>query len=90
MGKNLKGGVVMVYLKVILWNFTAERRKSYGNQVDKIRPHTSGNGPVNNKRLGVTLIQVTCYVRPDNVHQLHVQQPSTYEKPEAASEVLGS
>jgi hypothetical protein len=23
---------------------------------------------------------------PDNVHQLHVQQPSTYVKPEAASE----
>ena len=27
---------------------------------------------------------------PDNVHQLHVQQPSTCEKPEAASAVLGS
>jgi len=27
---------------------------------------------------------------PDNGHQLHVQQPSTYEKPEAASAVLGS
>jgi hypothetical protein len=27
---------------------------------------------------------------PDNVHQLNVQQPSMYEKPEAASEVLGS
>jgi len=27
---------------------------------------------------------------PDNVHQLHVQQPSTYEKPEAACAVLGS
>jgi len=27
---------------------------------------------------------------PDNVHQLHVQQPSTSEKPEAASAVLGS
>jgi hypothetical protein len=26
----------------------------------------------------------------DVVHQLHVQQPSTYEKPEAASAVLGS
>jgi hypothetical protein len=26
---------------------------------------------------------------PDNVHQLHVQQPSKYEKPEAASAVLG-
>jgi hypothetical protein len=27
---------------------------------------------------------------PDNVHQLHVQQPSTYKKPEATSAVLGS
>jgi len=30
------------------------------------------------------------YTVPDNVHQLHVQQPSTYEKPEAASAVLCS
>jgi uncharacterized protein YqjF (DUF2071 family) len=27
---------------------------------------------------------------PDNVQQLHVQQPSTYEKPETISAVLGS
>jgi hypothetical protein len=27
---------------------------------------------------------------PDNVNQLHVQQSSTYEKPEAARSVLGS
>jgi hypothetical protein len=27
---------------------------------------------------------------PDNVHQLHVRHPSTYEKPEAASAVLCS
>jgi hypothetical protein len=32
----------------------------------------------------------TQYTMPDNVHQLHVQQPSTYEKPEAVSAVLGS
>ena len=31
-----------------------------------------------------------CQALPDNVHQLHVQQPSTYEKSEAASAVLGS
>jgi hypothetical protein len=30
-----------------------------------------------------------CQAQPD-VHQLHVQQPSMYEKPEAASAVLGS
>jgi len=27
---------------------------------------------------------------PDNVHRPHVQHPSTYEKPEAASAILGS
>jgi len=30
------------------------------------------------------------HIVPDNVHQLHVQQPPTYKKPEAASAVLGS
>jgi hypothetical protein len=29
-------------------------------------------------------------VLPDSGQQLHVQQPSTYAKPEAASTVLGS
>ena len=27
---------------------------------------------------------------PDNIHQLHVQQPFTYKKPEVASAGLGS
>jgi hypothetical protein len=31
-----------------------------------------------------------CQAVPDNVHQLHVQQPSTYKKPESANAVLGS
>ena len=31
-----------------------------------------------------------CQALPDNVHQPRGQQPSTYEKPEAASAVLGS
>jgi hypothetical protein len=30
------------------------------------------------------------YTVSDNVHQLRVQQPSTYEKPEAGSAILGS
>ena len=34
--------------------------------------------------------KVVRHTVPDNVHQLHVQQPSTYEKPETASAVLGS
>jgi hypothetical protein len=31
----------------------------------------------------------SCQV-PDNIHQLHVQQPFMYAKPEAANAVLGS
>jgi uncharacterized protein YqjF (DUF2071 family) len=31
-----------------------------------------------------------CQALPDNVNQLRVQQPSTYEKPEPASALLGS
>ena len=45
--------------------------------------HVSGDTPPIIRRL------LDMYV-VDNVHQLHVQQPSTHEKPEAASAVLGS
>jgi hypothetical protein len=31
-----------------------------------------------------------CQAESDNFHQLHVQQHSTYERPEPASAVLGS
>jgi hypothetical protein len=36
------------------------------------------------------LLDIVGHLVPDNVHQLHVQQPSTYEKPEDANAVLGS
>jgi len=38
------------------------------------------------------LFHYTTFTRtlPDNVQQLHVRQPSTYAKPEAACAVLGS
>jgi len=39
--------------------------------------------------LGDTPPIITAHTVPDKVHQLHIQQPSTYEKPEAASAVLG-
>jgi hypothetical protein len=43
-------------------------------------------------KVGGRVVGGSCqaYTVPDNVHQLRVQQPSTYEKPEAASAVLGS
>jgi hypothetical protein len=33
---------------------------------------------------------IISYTVPDNVHQIHVQQPSTYEKPEDAGAASGS
>ena len=41
--------------------------------------HVSGDTP-----------PITRHTVPDNVHHLQVQQPFAYEKPEAASAVLGS
>ena len=41
-------------------------------------------------RPSVVVVAGRCQALPDSVQQLHVQQPSTYAKPEAASAVLGS
>ena len=38
----------------------------------------------------INILLFHIYMKLNNVHQLHVQQASTYEKPEAASAVLGS
>jgi hypothetical protein len=35
-------------------------------------------------------MDVVVHTEPDKVHQLQVQQPATYKKPEAANAVLGS
>jgi len=40
--------------------------------------------------MDVQLVDVVRHSVPDNVHQLHIQQPLMYEKPEVASAVLGS
>jgi len=40
--------------------------------------------------MGVQLLDAVRDSVPDIVQQLHVQQPSTYAKPGAASTVLGS
>jgi hypothetical protein len=57
--------------------------------------HASGDTPSIIRSLNCTaslwfFIRGRLFVVPDNVHQLHVQQPSTHEEPEAASTVLGS
>jgi hypothetical protein len=45
---------------------------------------------IRGRLLDVQLVDVVTHTVPHNVHQLHVQQPSTYKKPEATSAVLGS
>jgi len=52
--------------------------------------HVSGDTPPIIRSLKLQLVDVVRHTVPDNVHQLHVQQPFTYAKPEAASAVLGS
>jgi len=42
------------------------------------------------KVVGCAVVGHQVATLPDNVQQLHVQQPSTYAKPEAACAVLGS
>jgi hypothetical protein len=40
---------------------------------------------IRGRLLNVQLVEVVRHSVPDNFHQLQVQQPSTYKKPEAAS-----
>jgi hypothetical protein len=76
-------------LVICLWTVKQSTSRS---PTDKNTKHeqmiyTCGHMLCNNTCSWWTLCRHTV---PDNVHQLHVQQPSTYEKPEAASVVLGS
>jgi hypothetical protein len=41
-------------------------------------------------RHSVQLVGIVRHSVPNNVHQLHAQQPLTYKKPETANAVLGS
>jgi hypothetical protein len=54
--------------------------------------HVSGDTRliIRSLKLHWTLSGTVFSTLPDNFHQLQIQQPSTYEKPEAASAVLGS
>jgi hypothetical protein len=52
--------------------------------------HVSGDTPPIIRSLKLNWQPLVFHTVSDNVHQLHVQQLSTYEKPEAASVVLGS
>ena len=54
--------------------------------------HVSGDIPpiIRSLKLHWQPLDVVRHAVPDNVHQLHVHQPSMYEKLAAASAVLGS
>jgi hypothetical protein len=52
--------------------------------------HPSSGAKTTLTTSGFSYVEGCWHTVPENIHQLHVQQPSTYEKPEAASAVLGS
>jgi hypothetical protein len=56
-------------------------------KLNMFRPHTAH--PQLHIESGA-VVTGRCQAEADSVQQLHVQQPSTYKKPEAASTVLGS
>jgi len=72
------------YYSVFIWSSTCFRRHTAHHQEPKTAPVASGFAYVEG------CWTCSCQAVPDNVHQLHVQQPCTYEKPEAAGAVLGS
>jgi len=71
------------YYSIFICSSTCFGRHTAHHQEPKTALATSGFSYVK----GCWMLSGTV---PDNVHHLHVHQPSTYEKPEAASAVLGS
>jgi hypothetical protein len=71
-------------------SLTAKLKKKYYKLDAHESVHRDTTIKITNKMRLYRLIYYSMSTLPDNVHQLHVQQPSTYEKPEAASAVLGS
>jgi disulfide bond formation protein DsbB len=67
------------YYSILIWSSACFGRHTAHHQEPKTALAASG-----------TFVCFQAQYVTDNVHQLHVQQPSTYEKPEAASAVLGS
>jgi hypothetical protein len=69
-----------------------------GNHTEKVKQATRTCGLTLEEVTGICELDVRGSVnhstihraQPDNVHHLHVQQPFTYEKPEAVFAVLGS
>jgi hypothetical protein len=70
---------IRMYHFIFIWNSTCFGRHTAQHQEPKTALAASGFAYVEG-----------LYTRPDSVQQPHVQQPSTYAKPEAASAVLGS
>ena len=89
------------YYYIFIWSSTCFGRHTAHHQESKTALAASGFSYVegfwpcswwtlSGTQCLTTSTNYTSNTVPDNVHQLHVQQPSTYEKPEAASAVLGS
>jgi hypothetical protein len=81
-------GVSKFYYSIFIWSSTCFGRHTAHHQEPKTALAASGFSYVEGCWTcnWWTLSDTVSY----NVHQLHVQQPSTYENPVAASAVLGS
>ena len=80
------------YYSIFIWSSTCFGRHTAHHQEPKTALEASGFSYVEGcwTCSWWTLSGTVWHTVPDNVLQLHFQQPSTYEKPEAASVVLGS
>jgi hypothetical protein len=72
---------IFLYYFLFIWSSTCLGRHTAHHQEPKTALAASGFSYVEG---------APSHTVPDNVQQLQVHQPSTYEKPEAASTVLGS
>ena len=74
---------IKIYYSIFIWSSTCLWRHTAHHQEPKTALAASGFSYVEG------CWTRSCWTLSGNVHQLHVQQPSTYGKPEAANAVLG-
>jgi hypothetical protein len=81
--------VSTIYYSIFIWSSTCFGRHTAHHQEPKTSLAATGFF-TRERLLDMQMVDVARHSVPDNVNQLHVQQPSTYEKPEGASAILGS
>ena len=78
---------IKIYYSIFIWSWTCFGRHTAHHQGPKTALAASG---LHTWKVVGRVVAGRCQLSADSVQQPHVQQPSTYAKPEAASAVLGS